>query len=51
VFTVSGGKITPVKEFATREQALTAVSDQHVRVPADANHGTDDLADPIASLC
>jgi ketosteroid isomerase-like protein len=27
VFTVSGGKITRVKEFATREQALTAVSD------------------------
>jgi ketosteroid isomerase-like protein len=25
VFTVSGGKITRVKEFATREQALTAV--------------------------
>ena len=26
VFTVSGGKISRVKEFATREQALTAVS-------------------------
>jgi ketosteroid isomerase-like protein len=27
VFTVSGGKITRVKEFATRERALTAVSE------------------------
>jgi ketosteroid isomerase-like protein len=27
VFTVSGDKITRVKEFATREQALTAVSE------------------------
>jgi hypothetical protein len=26
VFTVAGGKITRVKEFATREEALTAVS-------------------------
>ena len=31
VFTVAGGKITRVKEFATREQALTAVSEEDSR--------------------